>query len=134
AISRQESGFTPDVKSHADALGLMQMILPTARRFANEAGIATDDLAQKLLQPETNVLIGSRFLSFLHRKFEGFQPAVFGAYNAGEEAMGFWLKSRHQTDPLLFVELIPFGETNGYVKNVWRNLYVYRYLNGLGAP
>ena len=139
AISRQESGFSPDIRSSANAVGLMQLIHPTAKRFAAELGMATDHIEKTLKSPEANIRIGSRYLKFLQQNYKGFPPAVFGGYNAGEYAVDLWLKRRAHSDPMVFVELIPFNETKEYVKSVWRNVLVYKFLGkagpgGLEAP
>lgn len=131
AISRQESGFSPEVRSSVNALGVMQLIRPTAERFAAELGLPTEDIEESLANPDYNIKIGSRYLRFLSLNYKGFPPAVYGGYNAGEYAVDLWLKRRAHSDPLMFVELIPFGETKDYVKNVWRNLTVYRYLESV---
>jgi len=129
AVSRQESGFTKDIKSGANAVGLMQLIPPTARQYAEELGLETSDISQRLINPEFNVRLGSRYLKKLTLQYKGFFPAVFGGYNGGETAMDIWMKRRYHADPLVFVELIPFSETKGYIKNVWRNLVIYNYLS-----
>src|SRR5262249_34946974 len=41
-IARQESGFSPDIRSSANAVGVMQLIHATGRRFARELGLPTD--------------------------------------------------------------------------------------------
>jgi soluble lytic murein transglycosylase-like protein len=128
AVSRQESGFTRDIRSSANAIGLMQLIPPTARTYAAELGLEAGDIESRLLNPEYNIRVGSRYLKKLTLQYKGFFPAVFGGYNGGEAAMDMWMKRRYHADPLTFVELIPFNETKGYVKNVWRNLVVYNFL------
>ncbi len=129
AVSRQESGFTKDIKSGANAVGLMQLIPTTGKHYAEELGLDSSDISQKLLNPEFNVRLGSRYLKKLTLQYKGFFPAVFGGYNGGETAMDIWMKRRSHADPLVFVELIPFTETKGYIKNVWRNLVIYNYLS-----
>ena len=128
-ISRQESGFTPDIRSSANATGLMQLIAPTARRFASELGMRTDPLDELLQEPATNIRLGAQYLKFLGAHFKGFPPAIYAGYNAGEYAVDLWLQRRGHSDPLAFIELIPFGETKDYVKGVWRNVLVYRELD-----
>jgi hypothetical protein len=128
AISRQESGFTPRIRSHAGAIGMMQLIKPTARRFASELGIPEDQLVEALNAPSTNIAMGSRYLKNLSLYYKGYKPGIYGGYNAGEYAVDAWIKRRGHSDPLLFVELVPFGETKGYIKNVWRNALVYHYI------
>jgi tetratricopeptide (TPR) repeat protein len=134
AISRQESGFTPEIRSSANALGLMQLIEPTARRFADELGMDTSNIQEQLKNPEANIRMGSRYLRFLSLNYKGFPPGIYGGYNAGEYAVDLWLKRRGHTDPLMFVELVPFQETKDYIKNVWRNVMVYRFIEQTTTP
>ncbi len=129
-ISRQESAFTPVIESSAGALGLMQLIRPTGKKFANELGFKNYDIEDLLNDPKTNIQIGSRYIKTLNKHYKGNIPAIFAGYNAGEIAVDQWIKRRFHSDPLVFIELIPFGETKDYVKNVWRNQYVYSYLHG----
>ncbi len=131
AISRQESAFNPQAKSSANALGLMQLILPTAYPYAKQLGLKKSQLKKELLTPETSVAIGSLYLKELENRYQGFKPAMYAAYNAGEFAVNTWLEKRRLGNTLVWIELIPFGETKGYVKNVWRNLMIYQYLSGL---
>ena len=133
-ISRQESGFTPDIRSHANAVGLMQLIHPTARKYAIELGLSAEHLDEQLKDPAVNIRIGTHYLKQLNSNYKGFSPAVYGGYNAGEFAMDAWLKRRSHSDSLLFVELVPFGETREYIKNVWRNVAVYDRLSGITPP
>ena len=125
SISRQESGFTSDIRSSAGATGIMQLIRPTAKRYAADLMSSDRTLDDLLTNPRANIRIGARFLQHLKVTFKGFGPAIYGGYNAGEYAMKTWLQRRAHRDPLMFVELIPFGETKEYIKNVWRNLVVY---------
>ncbi|MBM4251224.1 MAG: lytic transglycosylase domain-containing protein [Deltaproteobacteria bacterium] len=133
AISRQESGFTPDIRSSANAIGIMQLIPSTAKKYAAEIGLTPNQgIEEQLLDPTINIRLGSHYLRLLTATYDGFPPAVYGSYNAGEFAMDAWLKRRHHPDPLMFVELVPFGETREYIKNVWRNAVVYDYLISQG--
>ncbi len=133
-ISRQESGFTPEIRSSANALGLMQLIQPTAKRFAQELGMDTSNIEDQLRNPEANIRMGSRYLRFLSLNYKGFPPGIYGGYNAGEYAVDLWMKRRGHTDPMMFVELVPFQETKDYIKNVWRNVMVYRFIEQTRTP
>ncbi len=127
AVTRQESAFNANALSPAGAIGLMQMIPETGRRTAAEVGMSySGQIEDVLYDPASNVRLGAAYMKKLSLRYGGFMPAVFGAYNAGEEAVDAWLERRHHTDPMMWVELIPFSETNQYAKNVWRNLEVYR--------
>jgi hypothetical protein len=128
AFSRQESAFRIGVKSPAGAVGLMQLMPNTAKRTARSAGDASLDY----LKPQENIIISAHYLRELTLRYHSFLPAVMAAYNAGEYAVDSWKKRRHHPDPLVWGELIPFKETNRYVKNVWRNYEIYRFFDGLG--
>ena len=71
AIMREESAFSPRTESFANAIGLTQMLIKTAKRFANGAPVTRD----VLLDPAKNVEIGSRFLGFLWKRFNGARAA-----------------------------------------------------------
>lgn len=131
AISRQESGFNAAIRSSANAIGVMQLIPPTGEQYARQLGITDFEPIESFLKrPEGNIRLGAHYLRFLNLHFKGFPPAIYGGYNAGEYAMDTWLDRRGHSDPLVFVELTPFGETKDYIRNVWRNLMVYRFLDG----
>ena len=68
------------------------------------------DSSLALKRPEFNLHIGGAYLKELSLRYKGFQPAVFGAYNAGEFAMDAWLARRSDPDPLIWIEKVPFGE------------------------
>jgi soluble lytic murein transglycosylase-like protein len=126
SVARQESSFRPEVASGAGAIGVMQLMPATASRVNEEAKLGIS--AIRLTDPETNIRIGSAYLRQLLNRYKDFRPAVYAAYNAGEFVVDIWLEKRRNEDPTLWTELIPFKETNDYVKNVWRNEMVYRYL------
>ena len=128
AVARQESAFRPEARSHADARGLMQLILPTAIDIATANKIPTDDIEQRLFEPATSIKLGALLLRHLTTRYRDNLPAVFAAYNAGEEAVDIWLQRRAHPDPRVWIELIPFGETKNYVMNVYRNYLIYRFL------
>jgi len=127
AIMREESSFRPDVMSSAGAMGLLQIMPETARRQAGRVGtppIARDD---ELLEPETNIRLGSAYLEYLADRFPDRVSATIGSYNAGPNAVARWLSGdAAQQDDDVWVEDIPYGQTRSYVKRVLRSLHVYR--------
>ena len=129
ALIRQESAFKADIVSHAGAIGLMQVMPPTGAQLARihgPEGFSADALAT----PEVNLHLGSAFLLDMTRRFDGALPLVLSAYNAGPSRAVRWREFPEASDELLFTERIPFVETRGYVKNVRRNLGLYRALYG----
>jgi tetratricopeptide (TPR) repeat protein len=125
AIARAESGFNPRVESNAAAIGLLQLILPTAKEMAKPLGLVAD--AQTLRQPAVNVRLGARYLKRLLDRFER-EAQMAAGYNAGGGAVGRWRKVRGQWPLDLYVEAIPFRETRDYAKRVLSNIAAYRNL------
>jgi soluble lytic murein transglycosylase len=129
AIVRQESQFDPRVRSHADARGMMQVIPATGRSVAR--GLGEPFEPSRLYEPEFNMRIGSRYLGQMTNNFGGSYVMAAAGYNAGPgrpvQWIGFCGDPRDpNTDPLDFLECIPFAETRNYVMNVMSNVQVYR--------
>lgn len=128
AISRQESSFQAEAYSPAEAVGLMQLIAPTAQRQASRMGIKLDSPLEDLKRPNLNISLGTSYLAELGRRYKGQWHQAFAAYNAGEYVVDAWIQRRAAEDPVLWIEGLSFGETSSYAKNVWRNWEVYRML------
>jgi len=128
AIARQESGFNSDARSPANAYGLLQLIEPTAEKYASDLNVDHESPKDYLLRPETNIAIAGRYLRNLSQMFQGDNPGIFAAYNAGEYTAKSWVQRRYRDDPVMWIELIPYAETKAYVKNCWRNYFVYSFL------
>ena len=129
ALIRQESAFKVDIVSHAGAIGLMQVMPPTGAQLARQHG-PEGFSPDALTTPEVNLHLGSAFLLEMTRRFDGALPLVLSAYNAGPTRATRWRQYPEVSDELRFTERIPFVETRGYVKNVRRNLGLYRVLYG----
>lgn len=131
AIMREESAFDPEVVSPADAYGLMQLIVPTARHFAAGVGLPFD--ATSLKRPRVNIALGCRALGKLSSAFGKNPLLAIPAYNAGPGRPARWLRERPGTDFDVWVELIPYNETRRYTKRVLasRAAYAYLYQNDL---
>lgn len=126
-VMRQESAFRPTVVSPAAAVGLMQIIPPTASRIAEEIDALYDpDLMRA---PAVNIRFGTYYLRRLLNIFRDRPELAAAAYNAGPQAVGRWLRAG-ETLPLdLFVARIPYSETRNYVYRVMGNYARYAYLN-----
>ncbi len=128
AIMREESEFDPKATSAADAYGLMQLIVPTARTAGRELGISVD--ARSLQKPSVNIALGSRVLATLGARFSGQVALIAAGYNAGPGRPARWLREYPEVDMDLWIELIEFPETRGYVKRVLESQAAYRWLYG----
>ncbi|RYF95394.1 MAG: lytic transglycosylase domain-containing protein [Caulobacteraceae bacterium] len=138
AIVRQESQFDPRVRSNADARGMMQVIPSTGRDVARRIGVPFD--AARLFDADYNMRIGSRYLGQMTSNLGGSYVMAAAGYNAGPGRPIQWVQfcgdpRDPNTDPLEFLECIPFAETRNYVMNVMSNVQVYRARLGNGrAP
>jgi soluble lytic murein transglycosylase len=126
AIMREESAFNPDARSPANAIGLMQLLVGTARQVAKGSPLTPDEDA--LRRPEVSISLGARFLSSLRASFAATPALAIAAYNGGSGAVRRWLVDRGSDDFDLFVERIPFDETRGYIKRVLASEAAYAYL------
>ncbi len=125
AIMREESSFVPEAKSPANAYGLMQLIVPTAKWVASGTGLACDEAALK--RPDVSIALGVKLLAKLRADHS--HPALaIGAYNGGAGAVARWVAAKATHDFDLFVELIPYDETRNYVKRVLSSQAAYAYL------
>ena len=106
ALIATESGFDANAVAPKGAMGLMQLMPDTARRFCVEAD-KKGSLEKKLFDPKINVKTGTRYLRDLINMFPGQIDLALASYNAGEGAV---VKAGNQ---------IPnFKETQAYVKTV----------------
>jgi len=96
AVIWQESKYRPRALSHAGAQGLMQLMPATARRFGCDH--AND--------PTENVEAGTRYLSWLLKRFNGDITLALAGYNAGEGAV-----DKYNGVP-------PYNETQNYVRRI----------------
>lgn len=126
AVMREESAFDPGAVSPADAYGLMQLIVPTAKLFAKPVGLPYD--AASLKQPSVNIALGTRGLAELEKTFKQNPLLAIPGYNAGPNRPRRWLRERPRTDFDLWVELIPITETRRYTKRVLASRAAYAYL------
>jgi len=122
-IMREESSFIADVRSPANAYGLMQLIPSTAKWISDGAVIHEADLKR----PEVSVDLGTKLLAKLLATHK--HPALaIAAYNAGSGAVSRWTAARGGDDLEVFVEEIPYEETRNYVKRVMGSMAAYAYL------
>src|SRR5688572_5111592 len=125
-LIRQESVFDPRAKSGANAFGLMQLLLPTARAVARKYGATSPASAEDLFRPALNIELGTAYMRDQLDKFGRIEYMAV-AYNAGPGRVAPWRASLPmEIDE--FVEAIPFRETKGYVQGVIRNSAQYRRL------
>lgn len=94
AVIWQESKYKLKARSHAGAQGLMQLMPDTAKRFG------CDDPHD----PVENIAAGTKYLSWLLKRFDGNVELALAGYNAGEGSV-----DKYDGIP-------PYNETKNYVK------------------
>jgi soluble lytic murein transglycosylase len=128
ALMRQESSFEPRAQSGAEAMGLTQVVPPTARAIAARLGHG-DFAPRDLFKPVVSVEFGTWYMAQQLREFDGRPIPALAAYNAGGGNVTRWLQ-RYGADPDVLVELIPFAETQTYLRIVYDNYRHYQQLYG----
>jgi len=132
ALTAQESTFDPEIRSAANAVGLMQVLPSTGRRYAKRMGLRRFRPSM-LTQPETNLRLGTAIFADLVGRFGGVHLAL-ASYNAGEGAVERWVGERPGLPRDEFIDDIPYPETQNYVKRIVGTAEDYRRLYGeLGA-
>jgi soluble lytic murein transglycosylase-like protein len=96
AVAKTESNYNPYAVSNKGALGLMQLIPETAKRFG----------VTNVFDAKQNIEGGVKFLKFLMGMFPNNLPYILAAYNAGENAV------------LKYKGIPPYRETQAYVRKI----------------
>jgi soluble lytic murein transglycosylase len=129
-LIRQESTFQADAVSHANAIGLMQVLPKTGKILAKQLKVKY--AKNMLFQPDYNLELGMIYIAELLRA-TGAPEYAAAAYNAGEDRIALWKSERNYEEIPELVESIPFTETREYVQVVLRNAEVYRAVYGTGT-
>jgi soluble lytic murein transglycosylase len=127
SLIRQESEFNPGAISHANAMGLMQLLPSVGKNLAKEMKIKHFS-SDELLLANTNLQLGTRYFKHMVDHYDGQVQYALAAYNAGEDRVDDWRKNGNFPDVEEFVESIPFTETREYVQAIMRNAMIYKLL------
>lgn len=115
AIIKTESSFNPNAHSHADAIGLMQILPETGKWIANRLGEEFKE--DNLLDPETNIRYGTYYFKYLFDLFKSVDYAIL-AYNGGPTSVQNWIDQGILTGSYDDYANVPFQETKDYIKKV----------------
>ena len=126
AVMRQESSFDPRAQSPAQAMGLTQVVPSTAQAIAARLGRENFNV-RDLFKPAVSLEFGSWYLAQLLKEWNGRPIHALAAYNAGSGNVTRW-QQRFGPDPDVLVELLPFTETQTYVRIVYDNYRHYHQL------
>ena len=126
AVIKAESNFNSDAKSNKDAIGLMQLVESTAKDVSKKVDIqlTDDELKEKLLEPEININLGTKYLSILIDRYQNIEVAIT-AYNAGIGTVDNWIEKGVIKVDGSDIENIPYKETNNYVRKILRDYKIY---------
>ncbi|MGD8873627.1 MAG: transglycosylase SLT domain-containing protein [Gammaproteobacteria bacterium] len=124
AVIRQESAFNKDARSHAGAMGLMQLMPQTGRVTARKYDIPLAS-TRNLFEPDKNISIGSAYLKQVMDQYDNSIVLASAAYNAGPHRVRRWLPETESRDAASWIALIPFKETRTYVQRVLAYAAIY---------
>jgi soluble lytic murein transglycosylase-like protein len=128
-LIRQESMYSAKSLSSAGARGLMQIMPKTGKQLLARTDPDQTFDKEILFEPDVNIRLGVRYLHDLNRKHKGNGVYILITYNAGPKVLRAWLnRFSNIKDMDVFVESIPYPETRGYVKHVFRNHGIYKNL------
>ncbi len=128
ALMAQESTFVRDIRSPANATGLMQLMAPTARQYARRFKVRYS--SSLLTDPEFSIRAGTAYFADKIREFGAVHLAL-ASYNAGETPVRRWRRERPADMPRdEFIDDIPYPETQQYVKRLLGTAEDYRRLYG----
>lgn len=131
SIVYRESMFKQDAVSPAGAIGLMQLMPPTARAVAKQKKIPyrRDRLSS---DASYNITLGAAYLQSLLDDYGGFYPLAIAAYNAGPGRVDGWIRAYGDPrdlhtihDVIEWTEHIPIYETRNYVHRVIETIHAY---------
>ena len=132
SVIREESRFQKDVVSPADAVGLMQLIPPTARTVARQIGL-TGFTVEMLTIPRINIEMGIFYLKQVLDEFGGDVELALASYNAGPHRAASWKTRYYGLEKDEFIEEIPFRETRNYIRRILRSYGAYKAIYGNSA-
>ncbi|MGE5625407.1 MAG: transglycosylase SLT domain-containing protein [Bacillota bacterium] len=129
-LIRTESVFRPNAISPVGAQGLMQLMPATGRDVAGRLGLPVDKKGL-LLDPDTNLAVGSMYLHEVLQHFEGSETLATAAYDAGTVKVEDWLPESGLLPMDVWVDTIPYTETRNYVHRVMGHTVMFDWrING----
>ncbi len=97
-VALAESSGRPDAVSPAGALGMFQLMLPTARERAALLGLPEPEREDLLADPALNARLSAHYLRWLGRRYGGNFEAALVAYNTGPGRLDGWIRNHGSYD------------------------------------
>ncbi|MEO5703231.1 MAG: transglycosylase SLT domain-containing protein [Gammaproteobacteria bacterium] len=116
-VIRQESAFSPDARSSAGAMGLMQLMPATGKSTAKLIKSPLRDISE-LLNVDKNIQLGAAYLRQVLNTNNGHEMLATASYNAGPSRVRQWLPIYDKMPADVWVENVPFTETRNYIQQV----------------
>lgn len=114
-VMRRESGFIPDIRSGAGAVGLMQLMPRTAAYVAELKG--DKNWEGDLTDENTNIDFGAFYIRHVLDRFDDHLVLALASYNAGPHRVKKWLPEGNMPADV-WIDTIPFTETRRYARAV----------------
>jgi len=125
ALIKTESNFNTEAESSKGAKGLMQITPSTGEWIASTTGM--EDFSEEMLfDPEVNIKLGSWYIEYLTDYYKGSFDLVFAAYNGGSGNVDKWLKNKNYSLDGRNLDIIPFSETENFVKKLRKYYPIYK--------
>ncbi|PUA37064.1 lytic transglycosylase [Paenibacillus elgii] len=129
AVIRVESNYLTETESKKGAYGMMQLMPDTANWIIDKARFS-EDFRNRLNDPAVSIELGSWYLNWLSKQFNGNRIAVLAGYNAGHGKVSRWLQENEWDGTLQNADRIPYGETRHYIQRVMYYYNKYEKLYG----
>ncbi|SDZ12563.1 lytic transglycosylase domain-containing protein [Thermoactinomyces sp. DSM 45892] len=117
AVIRVETKFDPSRVSHANAQGLMQITPGTVDTVIKNAPFSPA-VRDQIGDPKVNIQLGTWYLAYLIKEFNGNEAVAVAAYNAGPNKVKSWLKDKKWDGTVQNANRIEYSETRKYVQKV----------------
>ncbi|MBU7320347.1 lytic transglycosylase domain-containing protein [Paenibacillus oleatilyticus] len=129
AVIRVESNYLAETESKKGAYGMMQLMPDTASWIIDKARFS-EEFKTRLNDPAVSIELGSWYLNWLFKQFNGNRIAVLAGYNAGHGKVSRWLQENEWDGTLQNADRIPYGETRHYIQRVMYYYNKYEKLYG----
>ena len=129
AVIKTESNFNANAVSNKGAYGLMQIMPDTAMWIAENMELKDFNMGN-LEDTKINISMGCWYINNLSSEFNGNIDLVLAAYNGGRGNVQKWLNNKDYSINGKELDIIPFEETDKYVKKVRTNYNIYSKLYG----